>query len=544
MSRCSVMMMCVCFVGLCVVLAAQTVSDVTGGGPTSGRGSIEGRVLLTGSDQPVAGAEIYIVNARIPPARTDAHGRFIFERLPTGRYGLVLSPTSGYRARETLIAVGQDQKITEVRLVAYLGATISGRVLDHRDRPLAGLLVSALRHSSSGPRFPPDRGMTGVGRTDDNGEYKLSGLDPGQYALLVETRSSTPSPREWKDEDELPGTEERNVRTYYPNAASVDQAAPIYLEAGQTIEGLDVKVTRRDTFCVRSRLASPGEQKTGPIRVQIVSDSYLGSANLADGEVAAGGLEVCGMPRGSYTLLASSETTEKDALYAAEDFVIGNWSVRLPNVTLRPLVQLHGRLAVDAPASETKPFPSPVSILLRAAGRPTVPQERTSVRVTEPGSFTIPAVLPAQYWFDVRLPLGYYLKAATLDGRDVLREPLYAGGRELHVVLGQDAPRLTIHTVSARNEPISGATILVGLDPLPRPYAPGELSTIICDQNGVATARGIRPGKHRVIVLADALVNPANAVGLFDAHRTKGESIELAAGESRSISLKAVDRKD
>ena len=186
----------------------------------------------------------------------------------------------------------------------------------------------------------------------------------------------------------------------------------------------------------------------------------------------------------------------------------------------------------------------PVSISLSATGRPLVLDQQDSVRVTEPGPFVIPAVLPAEYWLDVRTPAGFYVKSATADGRDALREPLNAAGRELNVVLGQDGAQLSVLAVGPKNDPLTGATVIVGRDPLPPSYAPGELVITTCDQNGQATLGSLAPGTYRVLVFADASVDQANAGPLFLANRVKGEELTLGPGESRPISVHAVDRKD
>jgi hypothetical protein len=458
----------------------------------------------------------------------------------------MLSPVSGYRARGTVIVLRENQKVTGIEIKAYPGAVISGRVRDAKGRPVAGLVVSPLRLHGGGPRFPPDRRT--AASTNDLGEYKLTGFDPGRYALLVETRRSAVSPKEWKDDETLtlPGPAVGEVRTYYPNATSLDFAAPIQLEVGQAREGMDISLARVETFCVRSKVLDSVAQKMNRTRIQIASEFYFGAASLADGELApGGGFEVCGLAPGVYSVLASPIEQGQDSRYASEAFTITALSLRLPDLLLRPLIQLSGRLTVDTSSgSDAKPLTGPVSISLRAMGRPLVLDQQDSVRVTEPGPFVIPAVLPAEYWLDVRTPAGFYVKSATADGRDALREPLNAAGRELNVVLGQDGAQLSVLALGPKNDPLASATVIVGRDPLPPSYAPGEMVITTCDQNGQATLGSLAPGTYRVLVFADALVDQANAGPLFLANRVKGEELTLGPGERRSISFHAADRKD
>jgi hypothetical protein len=536
-----------CLAVLSLVASGQIGTGATAAGAQPTGGSIEGRVVLSGTKQPLAGVDIHVYAGptQVPPLKTDRSGRFRFERLQSGHYGLMLSPMSGYRAGAMQVVLRENQKVTGIEVKAYGGAAISGRVRDAKDRPVAGLVVSALRLHGGGPRFPPDRGM--ATSTNDLGDYKLTGLNPGRYALLVETRRSAVSPKDWKDDEKLtlPGPAMAEVRTYYPNARSLDVAVPIQLETGQALEGIDLTLTRLETFCVRSRVLDPDAQTMNRIRIQIASEYYLGAANLAEGELTpGGGFEACGLPPGAYSLLASPLARGQDARYASEAFTITDRSLRMPDLSLRPLIQLSGRLTIDASSSNAKPLGGPVSIGLSASGRPGVLDQRSSVRVTTPGPFVIPAVLPAEYWLSVRSPAGFYVKSATVDGRDALREPLHAAGSELHIVLGQDGAQLSVLATGPKNEPLASAAVIAGLDPLPASYAPGDLMSALADQYGQAKLASLAPGRYRVIVFADTLVDPANAISLFLANRVKGEELTLGPGESRSISAHAVDRKE
>lgn len=276
------------------------------------------------------------------------------------------------------------------------------------------------------------------------------------------------------------------VRTYYPNATSVDTAAPIQLQRAQVLEGMDIALAREPTFCVRSHVLDPGVQRTGRIRVQITSDFYMGTASLAEGEVApGGGFEVCGLPAGAYNLLASPLDQGSEPRYASEAFSVSDRSLRLPDFSLRPLIQLSGRLAIDT-SSGAKALSGPVLIRLIGIGRPLVLDEKRHVEVSEPGPFVIPAVLPAEYWLDLRAPADFYVKSAMIAGRDALREPLHTARGELQIVLGQDGARLSLAAAGADNAPLAGASVIVGRDPLPVSYAPGDLIAATCDQSGQA----------------------------------------------------------
>jgi hypothetical protein len=530
-----------------MVLSLQASGQTGTGAPAAGvqadGGGIEGRVVLAATNQPLADIDIFVVNAKVAPLKTDQDGRFLFGRLAAGRYVLTLSPMSAYRARDMVVVLSENQKATGIEIKAHAGASIGGRVRDAKGRPVAGKGVSPLLLHGDGSRFPPDRRIGAA--TNDLGEYKLAGLEPGRYVLLVETMRSAVSPREQTDDEglALPGPTTADVWTYYPSATSLDLAAPFQLGEGQALEGVDITLARVETFCARFRVLDPGVPRMSRTRIQIARGWYFGSAIVAEGELAPGGFEVCGLPSGAYSLLASPLEKGQEARYAFETFTVADRSLRLPDLLLRPLIQLSGRLMIDA-SSGAKPLPGSVSISLGARDRARVLDQQSSVKVTEPGPFAIPAVLPAEYWLDVQTPAGFYVKSATMGGRDALRGPLNAVAGELQIVLKQDGAQLSVLAVGPKNEPLAGASVIVGRDPLPPSYAPGELMSTLAGQNGNATLRGLAPGTYRVLVFADTLVDPVDASVLFLANRAKGEELTLGPGESRSLSVRAVDRKD
>jgi len=539
-----------CVTLLCLGTFGQTGGQTRSGAPSSraqgAGGSIQGRVLKSRDKQPLAGIDVFLVGStQRPPARTGPDGGFLFDRLAAGRYSVMLHPRDGYRVREPIIVLREGQKVADLRILAYTGASISGQVRDKGGRPIVGLVVSAIRLHGAGPRFAPDRGGIPTS-TNDLGEYKIQGLNPGRYAILAETRRLTVAPKHWGDNDEkltLPPPAVRRVSTYFPDAATLDLAAPIEVQEGQVLEGMDVTIAAAETFCVRSRVLGAGS-RSGQIRIQVTSDLYMGAAILAQGELAVGsGFEVCGLPAGTYSLLASTLEADREPQYATESFAVTNRSLRVTDLSLRPLIPLAGLLTIEG-ASASEPLPGAVVINLNSISRPLIVHEKLQVQVAKPGPFVVPAVLPAEYWLNVRTPTGFYVNSATMDGRDAMREPLHAAGRELHIIIRKDGSQLTVRAVDSKDAPVPGASVLVGRDPLPFSYTFGDLVNTVADQDGQAAFPSLAPGKYRVVVLADTPADPASAGPLFLANRIKGETVELAARESRSLSVRALDRRD
>jgi len=471
-----------CQIAICSALLylpapAQTPAGVAPTGTGKVTSAIEGRVVTKGANEPVPGIDIYVMSGtRVPSQKTDENGHFRFERLAPGRYGLTVHPMSGYRTRDTLVVLREGEDATGIEISAYAAASIVGRVRTLKGEPLAGLTVSALRMYSAGSRNAPERGIPAI--TDDLGEYKLTGLNPGRYAALVETPRLSISRWAWKNDEALaePEPTTANVRTYYPKATVLDLAGTFLLSAGQSLEGIDITVARERTFCVRSRVLDPSANLTDRIKIRVASDFFLGASDLAEGDVGPGdGFQACGLPPGTYRLLANLAGSEAGARYASQPFTLTNRSLRLADISLRPLLPLSGRLTVEAPAP-LRPLAGPVTISLLAIGRSMLGSEKTLVRPKELGPFTIPAVLPDEYWLSLKVPEGHYVKAATVGGLDVLRSPLNGAAGDLKVVLGQDAPALVVQAMDAAGHPVAGADVILGRDPLAPSYLPDDLN--------------------------------------------------------------------
>ena len=78
--------------------------------------------------------------------------------------------------------------MTAIELRITRASAIAGKVVDEQGEPVEGALVAALRYRNTGggPQLSASRSAP----TDDLGNYRLFGLEPGRYYLRV-TRSTT-----------------------------------------------------------------------------------------------------------------------------------------------------------------------------------------------------------------------------------------------------------------------------------------------------------------------------------------------------------------
>jgi len=146
---------------------------------------------------------------------TGADGRFVFHDLAPGTYQLTATQT-GYTStlavnaganaglvgivaaaiappsQPTIVPLKEGEFATNVNLRLWKNAVISGTVLDDAGEPAIGLTVQVARRVMGGgrARFIPGASV----RTDDRGAYRLTGLVPSDYLVVVpQTQVSMPS---------------------------------------------------------------------------------------------------------------------------------------------------------------------------------------------------------------------------------------------------------------------------------------------------------------------------------------------------------------
>ncbi len=229
---------------------AQTVTTQTAAG-------ISGTILQSDMRTPLKNAQVTASRGTKPEesdeleegsaadrkfsTKTDEKGHFEFADLVPGTYyvsaahvGMVMK---GSRAREGMVLTLEAGKPQVLSLVMLPGAVITGRVLNEDGEPMQHVSVGAMRYIYSiyGRHLSP----TGnTAETDDKGEYRLFGLEPGSYLIAADPRRggfgedtgvgiSAPSGA---------GPAKANstvyVATYYPNETSPAQATPIVLKPG------------------------------------------------------------------------------------------------------------------------------------------------------------------------------------------------------------------------------------------------------------------------------------------------------------------------
>ena len=194
-------------------------------------GDIRGFLASAHGNEPLRSVQVGLASSKISGkgpavsrhARSGLDGRFRFPDLPLGSYSLSFRK-DGHEAGSSISAnveLSEAEPLANFRVEMRRSAAISGRVLDADGDPvpLATVQIYEKLTAQGLSRLQFKRSHL----TNDLGEYRLSGLDPGRYFAAV-LPLSLRSPRGVR------AFEFPNV--YHPNTGSIEQSEPIAVSWG------------------------------------------------------------------------------------------------------------------------------------------------------------------------------------------------------------------------------------------------------------------------------------------------------------------------
>jgi hypothetical protein len=240
-----------------------------------GTARVKGRVVdaQSGTALPRARVRIMGPGGNRPLALTDETGAFEFAELPAGNFSLSVDRAGYLTSRhpeqaQTLrgnrpLTVADGQTLTGVVVPMYRGGAITGRVLDAHGDPVDSSQIQVLRLPAGGSGMPQQRGNAS---TNDLGEFRAARLDPGTYLVVAIQRNQQP------DDPSDAGS----VATFYPGVASLDQAQPLKIERGQTVNGIDFMLVDASLSAVSGTVvdATGKPASAGSVQVRRVTAEF------------------------------------------------------------------------------------------------------------------------------------------------------------------------------------------------------------------------------------------------------------------------------
>lgn len=175
----------------------QAARDAVTQQPT-GTAMILGQIVTGDAGTPVRRARVSLVGQGMGARSlmTDDEGRYVFTLLPAGRYTLNATKAGfvpiAYGAKApgragTPIQLADGQKLEARPTTLPKGGVVTGVVLDEHGEPAPGTPVRAMRQiMRTGEKRLES---AGTDTTDDRGQYRIYGLQPGQYVVYAQPRN-------------------------------------------------------------------------------------------------------------------------------------------------------------------------------------------------------------------------------------------------------------------------------------------------------------------------------------------------------------------
>lgn len=532
-----------------------------------GTAVIKGRIVTADGGRPLRRVQVTVSSPELAEARnvsTSAQGLFEVKELPAGRYTLSASRAGflrlqygqrrpGEGGRPLQLADGQTLERVDFALPRM--SVISGRITDEIGEPLAGVTVFPMQAKffRGRKRMVPSGGM-GMVRTDDTGEYRLIGLEPGEYYVMGTTRDS------WT----VDGDDTQRVGfgpTYYTGTLVVSNAQAVKVGLGQEASGIDfgmvpgrvVKISGTAMSSAGVPLAgesvSLGQEFTGPTFSSMFG--FGGTKIAADGtftikDVSPGEYRLTVRLPGDKDRLTESATTMVTVLGADVEGVTlvtgGGGSVSGRVITDDGVPPPLGGSTLGSGRGDSR-----MRVSLRPLDPDSTPQNFTqdNGRLKDDGTFEITDAIGANRIAIMPLPSGWAIKTIEYEGKDYADLPLeIRNGQKITgvtIVISNKLPTLNGRLVDEKGAAAEGTVILFPEEPAKWSEGARLVKTARPDPSGAFEMRLVPAGDYLIApvdyVQNGAWDDPEFLRSLQD--RATRVTVQEAGGASVTLTLRS-----
>jgi hypothetical protein len=439
--------------------------------PVAPTAILRGRITAADTGKPLRRARVTLVplvqavgQLRIA-ASTNSQGRYELKDVPAGAYRVSAMRagyvTFQYGQRRSLepgrtVELRGGQSVERIDIALPRGGVMAGRITDETGEPFPGVRVEATASRYiDGRRVPYPVGST---TTDDLGEFRISGLQAGTYALIASSREM------WLNE-------QRQVLgyafTFFPGSPG-NQAEPIELVASQERTDLSFKLSSSRT----ARISGIVQRDIGlPVDAQSVflAPEFRGTGLTAAGGIdsmntrADGAFEFRDVPPGQYLLRVGGQT----------DVAQRHLDVTGDDIGGLVLAMRRGSTIRGSVVSEDGTLPPFAPGRLRMSPVAADPDKVLDTNYFLPSrdvkpdwSFEILNVAGPYLLRVDGLPDDWMLKAVRLDDREITDTPLDipTGGKDINgaqVVLTKRVGNVSGDVRDANGKAAADATVIV-----------------------------------------------------------------------------------
>jgi hypothetical protein len=448
------------------------------------------------------------------------------------------------------VDLAAGQQLGGVDIAMFRGGVIPGRVTDDFGEPVTRAMVFASRVM---PGSTSVQRMGVNAQTDDQGRFRLFGLEPGDYVIAAETRNFGPP---------VEGETEGFAVTYYPSATNEREAARVRVSGSTDATDVEIQLIRTRTFRITGTVMNSKGQVVANANVMLMRPSV------------GGGFSSGGMNRGA------------DGKFIIRDVIPGEYRLVVrPNGPsspsdeanakgLRPeyaTVPLNVVSDIDDLVVVTQPGVSIVGRVVVAEGTPaTLPRIRVQAQPGDRSSFMMgpppntTSGADGQFTLnDVYGPLlirgypqgdgpgtmpGYTLKAVMLGGTDITDTPVEfkpEHSRHLEIVLTSRASTLEGTVTDENGAPAEDVMVLlIPEDKTSWRSGSARLRMTGLQKEGRFSATRLLAGRYHAIAIPREgfFLSPDAAPEIFEQLVKDATPVVVNEDETRTIDLRVVRR--
>jgi protocatechuate 3,4-dioxygenase beta subunit len=420
--------------------------------PAAPTAKVAGRVTAADTGKPLRRATVQLMaqpSKIIRIAQTDRDGRYEFQNVAAGRYGVMPAKDGYVFISENPFAGGRGVEVTDGEVldrhdfVLSRGSVITGRITDEYGEPMANVVVQAARYQfrpsgarqlimgSSGNYYMP-------ASTNDRGEYRIFGLRPGPYYLSARAMDMPGAISLAQSGGSGIGAVDSNdglATTFYPGTANIAEAqtVPVGLmhQASASFTLVPARMARVSGTVIDSQGRPFVRARVDLRSTSGVVGGWLGT-NVRALLSPEGTFALTNIAPGDYTLEVRPNTSGGAAgqqgplnEYASVPVTVGGDDLNLA-ISTTPGIAVSGRVVFEG-GSNIALENLRISAAPEEDGRNFLSyQGPDSGQVASDGQFHIPGVYGKVIFRTSPLPVTVMLKSVRLNGVDITDTPFDA----------------------------------------------------------------------------------------------------------------------
>jgi hypothetical protein len=502
-------------------------------------------------------------------ATTNSQGAFEFTGLPAGSYRIFANSSQfspqylgmafggkkpmGFGSGDTgqPVQLGEGQSFDKAIIALPRGGVITGRVTDENGEPVTRVQVYTIL-------FPPgsSRGMRmgSASQTDDLGQFRIYGLQPGDHAVVAEGMRNTFVPP-----NAPPETEEDKigfVTTYYPGTADEGAAQRVRARVGTETPGIEIRLLQDRLYRVSGTVVDSQGQPLPHVNGQMMRrtpGTTGGGSSFGFNTDEKGQFQMRNVASGNYRLIvrqtrpftAGPGPQTDPGEMASLPVTIAGADIDNVMVMTTPGVAITGQVVFEqGPPSPIPGMPGPLRVMAMVGN----PDDMAGLQTPQPalvkpdltfamkgllGEFLLRASAPSQY-----------LKSVTVGGEDITDKPReFKSNDRVTITLTSRASTVEGNVSDGAGAPSTEAgVILFSEDKAAWRFNSSRVRRSPVDPSGHFLLSGLLPGRYLIVAVPRERLGMqiGNDTAIFEELSKVATALVIGEDEERKVDLKIV----